>query len=431
MADAMLGPQAEAYQATAADSRAALPRGSELTLVPRVDGVRFNPPQRSFLWLEPVHHEVFRLQADPALAGSRARGSMFVLFGSLLIAEVSLSIAVDVDAPDEGKEEPEAERARRYRKIFASYSHSDADVVAALASAARAFGDELVVDRTHLRTGEPWSDSLERLIEESDVFQLFWSRNSMVSPHVRDEWTYALSLGREAFIRPVYWEDPLPAQPEAGLPPVALSRLHFHRLSTVPARPARPPAPPAAAGPVERPHMAEPVRPPASAPGPSAPPPPPASGPRPSAPVRRRRRVRAVSALAGVAAAIAVITTVLGLGGADDPRLHNVTAPPPIVIIEDEAETLCVAGNPRTTDVRTDVTGFDQVVAVVLEVTFDSSPLEPVPMRPEPNTDGQSYVGTIGPFAQAGEVRFAALVRDSQGGTVRGPEETVTILGTC
>jgi hypothetical protein len=425
MADAMLGPQAEAYQATAADSRAALPRGSELTLVPRVDGVRFNPPQRSFLWLEPVHHEVFRLQADPALAGSRARGSMFVFFGSLLIAEVSLSIAVDVDAPDEGMEEPEAERARRYRKIFASYSHRDADVVAALASAARAFGDELVVDRTHLRTGEPWSDSLERLIDESDVFQLFWSRNSMVSPHVRDEWTYALSLGREAFIRPVYWEDPLPAQPEADLPPVALSRLHFHRLSTVPARPARPPAPPVAAGPVERPHMAEPVRPPASAPGPSAPPPPPASDASPSDPDRPRRRGRVIAVLGGIAAAIAAVTTMVGLGGGGD------TARPEIAAVEVGATSLCVAGDPRTADVRAVVTRPDEVVAVVLEITSDSSRVEPTPMRPERTANRGNYVATIGPFVRAGEVRFTVQLTDSEGRTVRSPAERVAVLATC
>jgi hypothetical protein len=36
-------------------SAAAVPREGELTLVPRVQGITFNPPSRSFLWEESVH----------------------------------------------------------------------------------------------------------------------------------------------------------------------------------------------------------------------------------------------------------------------------------------------------------------------------------------------------------------------------------------
>ena len=54
-------------------------------------------------------------------------------------------------------------------------------------------------------------------IRAADVFQLFWSRNSMTSPWVRQEWEYALSLGRAHFIRPTYWETPMPEAPERDL----------------------------------------------------------------------------------------------------------------------------------------------------------------------------------------------------------------------
>ena len=53
----------------------------------------------------------------------------------------------------------------------------------------------------------------------------------MGSPHVRREWEYALSLGRPAFIRPTFWEDPFPESPKDSLPPESLRRLHFHRLA--------------------------------------------------------------------------------------------------------------------------------------------------------------------------------------------------------
>ena len=52
----------------------------------------------------------------------------------------------------------------------------------------------------------------------------------MGSKYVRQEWEYALSLGREKFVRPTYWEDPLPTSNDQSLPPDALRRLHFSRL---------------------------------------------------------------------------------------------------------------------------------------------------------------------------------------------------------
>jgi len=62
------------------------------------------------------------------------------------------------------------------------------------------------------------------MITEADIFQLFWSWNSSQSPFVEREWRHALSLGREMFIRPTYWEDPWPD------PPDPLRPIHFQRI---------------------------------------------------------------------------------------------------------------------------------------------------------------------------------------------------------
>jgi hypothetical protein len=53
----------------------------------------------------------------------------------------------------------------------------------------------------------------------------------MTSEFVRREWEFALSRRQPSFIRPTYWEEPLPAAPEKNLPPEELSRLHFQRIS--------------------------------------------------------------------------------------------------------------------------------------------------------------------------------------------------------
>ena len=59
-AEGILGPQVKEFKQTTQDSLAAVPRSGELTMVPDVPGIEFNPP-RSFLWNEPVHRE-FRLR---------------------------------------------------------------------------------------------------------------------------------------------------------------------------------------------------------------------------------------------------------------------------------------------------------------------------------------------------------------------------------
>ena len=49
--------------------------------------------------------------------------------------------------------------------------------------------------------------------------------------YVRAEWEHALSLGRQNFVRPTYWEDPFPRT--SSLPPPELDRLHFTRLEGI------------------------------------------------------------------------------------------------------------------------------------------------------------------------------------------------------
>ncbi len=120
--------------------------------------------------------------------------------------------------------------SRPYRRIFASYSHEDTPIVEQFEPYADALGDEYLRDVTRLRAGQIWTVELQQLITEADIFQLFWSWNSIRSPFVRQEWQHALSLGRPTFVRPTYWQDPLPYLPEENLPPPELERLHFKRM---------------------------------------------------------------------------------------------------------------------------------------------------------------------------------------------------------
>jgi hypothetical protein len=154
----------------------------------------------------------------------------------LILAEVALSIRVTQrKAPESLTRVPsETSSAHRFRKIFASYSHKDLQIVKEMERCALSLGDRYLIDSLYLRAGERWAEGLLGKIAEADIFQLFWSWNSSQSPYVEREWRHALSLRREMFIRPTYWEDPWPDPPEALRP------IHFQRndIGTAPAPPA-------------------------------------------------------------------------------------------------------------------------------------------------------------------------------------------------
>jgi hypothetical protein len=207
-----------------------VPRAGEILLVPVLPGVDVLPPSRRFRWLQPVHLETFRLFAPGQLEGQTVRGRLQVFRGRIVVAEVPLCVRVDSGArghaPGAGAHQRVA--ARPYSRLFASYAPEDEPIAAEVTSHARDLGLTEVAETAALRARERWSDRIAERIEAADVFQLFWSARAMRSPQVQQEWEHALALGRPDLVRPIYWEDPMPRAP--GLPPPALSRLHFFRL---------------------------------------------------------------------------------------------------------------------------------------------------------------------------------------------------------
>jgi len=112
-----------------------------------------------------------------------------------------------------------------FQRVFASYAREDVEVVKSFESVINALGNlEFRWDLKILQSGDRWEEKLFKEIEEADSFQLFWSEYAKASKHVRKEWTYALKLNRDHFVRPVYWKVPMPN------PPRQLSHLHFSRI---------------------------------------------------------------------------------------------------------------------------------------------------------------------------------------------------------
>jgi TIR domain len=225
-----LGKQAPTYGHSRAEARSSVPRESEITLVPFADGLEFRPNRRTFLWIDDVHQEQFTVRARPEADGTIARGRLSAFLGAILLAEVDISTRVDSGASTGQSAPTKSSSASLYRRVFASYSHRDEEIVRQFERYVEALGDVYLRDIRDIRSGMDWTARLRELIAGADVFQLFWSNNAMHSPNVRHEWEYALSLNRPGFVRPTYWEDPFPESQADGLPPEALRRLHFHRL---------------------------------------------------------------------------------------------------------------------------------------------------------------------------------------------------------
>jgi hypothetical protein len=225
-AQRILAEEFESYRQLAADSQFPVPRESEVILIPDVPKITFNPPRRSFIWATDlrVHDESFLVRAPNELTGSLARGRLSIFLGHLLLADIAITFRIESVSSNRAASEQLRSSTRPFRKVFASYSHRDVQIVKAMEHHVKALGYDYLRDVVHLRSGQPWNDRLLGLIHEADIFQLFWSSNSARSTHVEREWRYALRLNREAFVRPAFWEVPMPPPPEP------LTSLHFYRL---------------------------------------------------------------------------------------------------------------------------------------------------------------------------------------------------------
>jgi type VI secretion system secreted protein Hcp len=207
-------------------------RGAEVVIVPELPGVQFNPPSQRVLWLEDWQCAEFRMRALPDRADSQqdlaVNGRVAFYVHTLLIGEVAIWGVLNAKGRVNRTADPlHAAAANPYASIFVSYSHRDATIVDRLQRAYKALGMTYMRDVESLRSGQEWNAALVRLIHEADIFQLYWSQAARDSHFVEREWREALLSSKPAFIRPVYWQRPVPD------PPPELAKVHFAFIETV------------------------------------------------------------------------------------------------------------------------------------------------------------------------------------------------------
>jgi hypothetical protein len=221
-----LGPQAGNVGQGRSQATQTIARGAEMMVVPELPGCRFNPPRASFLWLEDWHRVEFRVQATPEqpgfALGQTVNGRVAFYVGPVLVAEVPIWTHFREGADASAVDQPDTQvTTDPYQRIFLSYSHQDALIVQQVERAYTVLGMQSLRDVHVLRSGEKWHPTLLRHIEHADIFQLYWSNNAKHSTYVEHEWRHALTQARPSFIRPLYWEQPMPD------PPPELAATHF------------------------------------------------------------------------------------------------------------------------------------------------------------------------------------------------------------
>ncbi|HEX7182151.1 MAG TPA: toll/interleukin-1 receptor domain-containing protein [Thermoanaerobaculia bacterium] len=240
----MLGKAAGGYREAEAQATAAIAPGTEILVVPQGEGLLFDPPEARITWSGAWQRADFAMTATGERAGHVIEGSIACYVGPLLIADLRLPVVVPRpgETGEPRGEDRAVQSARLYQAIFASYSHADTAIVEAMEKACKALGMDYLRDVMSLRSGESWSDGLLGMIERADIFQLFWSTPASQSAYVEQEWRHALGLAERkgpAFIRPIYWERPLPPVPDPLKPlhfapvdllPVAAPKAPVHRL---------------------------------------------------------------------------------------------------------------------------------------------------------------------------------------------------------
>lgn len=201
---------------------APLQRGARLDVTLR--GSAFVPADgesatQSFVWQGTPVKLGWAVQAAAETRGE-ALLRLDVALDGIVVARVRLAVEVAPQAPADAPP-ARAEETPMARSAFASYASADRlRVLDRVASIRLSAGIRVFLDCHDLHPGKAWQPQLEREIDGSDLFLLFWSAAAAQSGWVR--WEYERALERLG-------DEHLQVHPlDNGVPPPrALAHLHL------------------------------------------------------------------------------------------------------------------------------------------------------------------------------------------------------------
>lgn len=123
--------------------------------------------------------------------------------------------------------------ARKYNKIFISYSHHDESKVKFLAEGFKVTNTDYFFDRHYLQTGDIYPQKIQDYIDSADLFVLCWSENASKSEYVEKERKQALERAfpkvkpQQAAKLSIY---PMSIEPGVELPADMKEYYHFGEI---------------------------------------------------------------------------------------------------------------------------------------------------------------------------------------------------------
>jgi len=196
-----------------------------LKIIPQVNDITFEPVKQEIAWHKDIKEINFRLNADSKDIDKTLTGSIDIFKDALFIGQIPLSIRV---SQEEKPINIVKASSKMFESVFISYSYLDEELVDNFVEAYKSLGIDVNIATEKILTGEEWEKPLGELMDESDVFQLYWSTKAKESVNVTKEWKYALKLKDQKgkkFIRGCYWEIPMPKLPDD------LRKIHLHKIN--------------------------------------------------------------------------------------------------------------------------------------------------------------------------------------------------------
>lgn len=216
---------------------AAVARNSTLSFHLAMAGIEITSPYALALWGGDTTAVNFAVTVPEGHVGGDVVGRVTVVQRGMPIGLISFVVGIEAAQPERRVNRQESEaprwigRARRYHRAFISYASRDRAEVMKRVQVLDTLCISYFQDVLSLRAGDFWERDLYRLIDESDVLLLFWSRASQKSRHVLAEIDHALQRKGGVEDNP---PDiiPIPIEgPPIPEPPQSLRHLHFDARS--------------------------------------------------------------------------------------------------------------------------------------------------------------------------------------------------------
>jgi len=196
--------------------RYTLKPGAAVTVVPALPGCRINPPRATVEWWENFHRVPFRVMANPGAPGfaeGPGEGAILFFVGPLLVGEQRLAYTIGRERAHPISNTASL-AADTFDAVFPAYAPQDGEIADRFAAVGAQLDSPFLAEVLEMR-GREWDRDILKRIEAAERFQLFWSPAAARSPHLEEEWKFALALARERFIRACYWRHPAPGLPAA------------------------------------------------------------------------------------------------------------------------------------------------------------------------------------------------------------------------